>query len=251
METSDSIQNETVNLTALLESVLFVASGPVSMHRLSKALETTTAVVKNLLDSLEVEYATRGLRLQWTGNDVQLTTAPESSDVIERFLGLELTTRLSQAALEVLAIVAYMQPITRPQIDQIRGVNSDGSLRTLLSKGLIEEIGRMETPGRPILYGSTPEFLQHFGLTTVAELPELEDPTVEDEEDEFHDQVQEESNDQGGDEGDGDKGEAPLHPRVHLSYPVPRKRERSLHTCAQDVQITRMARIDKQMQCYK
>ncbi len=188
METSDSTQNETVNLTALLESVLFVASGPVSMHRLSKALETTPAVVKNLLNSLENEYATRGLRLQWSGNDVQLTTAPESSDVIERFLGLELTTRLSQAALEVLAIVAYMQPITRPQIDQIRGVNSDGSLRTLLSKGLIEEIGRMETPGRPILYGSTPEFLQHFGLTTVAELPELEDPTVEDEEDELESQ---------------------------------------------------------------
>ena len=88
METSDSTQNETVNLTALLESVLFVASGPVSMHRLSKALETTPAVIQNLLVSLESEYATRGLRLQWTGNDVQLTTAPESSDVIERFLGL-------------------------------------------------------------------------------------------------------------------------------------------------------------------
>lgn len=183
METADSIQNETVNLTALLESILFVASGPVSMYRLANALETTPAVVKNLLDSLESEYTTRGLRLQWTGNDVQLTTAPESSDVIERFLGLELTTRLSQAALEVLAIIAYMQPITRPQIDQIRGVNSDSSLRTLLSIGLIEEVGRMETPGRPILYGSTPEFLQHFGLTTVAELPELEEVIDEDDED--------------------------------------------------------------------
>jgi len=185
METSDSTPNETVSLTALLESVLFVASGPVSIHRLSNALETTPAVVKNLLDSLESEYITRGLRLQWTGNDVQLTTAPESSDVIERFLGLELTTRLSQAALEVLAIVAYMQPITRPQIDQIRGVNSDASLRTLLSKGLIEEVGRMETPGRPILYGSTPEFLQHFGLTTVAELPELEEEVDEGEDEEL------------------------------------------------------------------
>lgn len=182
METSDSIQHEAVHLTALLESVLFVASGPVSLSRLAKALETTPAVVQNLLNSLESEYGTRGLRLQWSGNDVQLTTAPESSDVIERFLGLELTTRLSQAALEVLAIVAYMQPITRPQIDQIRGVNSDGALRTLLSKGLIEEVGRMETPGRPILYGSTPDFLQYFGLTTVAELPELEDPEEEEQE---------------------------------------------------------------------
>lgn len=181
METSDANRNETVNLTALLESVLFVASGPVSLQRLAKALETSPAVVQSLLDSLADQYATRGLRLQWSGSDVQLTTAPESSDVIERFLGLELTTRLSQAALEVLAIIAYMQPITRPQIDQIRGVNSDGSLRTLLSKGLIEEIGRQETPGRPILYGSTPDFLQHFGLNAVTELPELEDISDEDE----------------------------------------------------------------------
>ena len=181
METSDANRNETVNLTALLESVLFVASGPVSLQRLAKALETSPAVVQSLLDSLADQYATRGLRLQWSGSDVQLTTAPESSDVIERFLGLELTTRLSQAALEVLAIIAYMQPITRPQIDQIRGVNSDGSLRTLLSKGLIEEIGRQETPGRPILYGSTPDCLQHFGLTSVAELPELEEVIDEDE----------------------------------------------------------------------
>jgi segregation and condensation protein B len=187
MERSDSTQNETVSLTALLESVLFVASGPVPLQRLAKALETTPAVVQNLLGSLTEEYATRGLRLQWSGSDVQLTTAPESSDVIERFLGLELTTRLSQAALEVLAIVAYMQPITRPQIDQIRGVNSDGSLRTLLSKGLIEEVGRLETPGRPILYGSTPEFLQHFGLSAVTELPELEEVEDDDEEEEIGD----------------------------------------------------------------
>ena len=86
-----------------------------------------------------------------TGSAVQLTTAPEASDAVERFLGLEVTARISQAALEVLAMVAYMQPITRPQIDQIRGVNSDGALRTLLSKGLLEENGRLDTPGRPIL----------------------------------------------------------------------------------------------------
>jgi len=86
-----------------------------------------------------------------------------------------LTTRLSQAALEVLAIVAYLQPITRPSIDSIRGVNSDGALRTLLSKGLIEEQGRMDTPGRPILYGTTPEFLQHFGLSIIDHLPPLDD----------------------------------------------------------------------------
>ncbi|MCP4417327.1 MAG: SMC-Scp complex subunit ScpB [Chloroflexi bacterium] len=179
MKQVEAENSEFLSLTALLESILFVSSGPVSISRLTKALETTPAVVKNLLKSLEKEYATRGLRLQWSGSDVQLTTAPAASDVIERFLGLEVTTRLSQAALEVLAIVAYMQPITRPQIDQIRGVNSDGALRTLLSKGLIEEIGRMDTPGRPILYGSTPDFLQYFGLTTVEELPELAEEELE------------------------------------------------------------------------
>jgi len=168
----DAIQQP--GLTALLESILFVASGPVSLYRLAKTLDTTPAGVRGLLLSLEEEYTTRGLCLQWSGNEVQLTTVPEASEVIERFLGLEVSSRLSQAALEVLAIVAYMQPTTRPEIDDIRGVNSDAALRTLLSKGLVEEIGRMDTPGRPILYGTTPEFLQHFGLTSVEQLPPLE-----------------------------------------------------------------------------
>lgn len=171
--------NNDIGMTALLESALFVASGPVSVGRLAKVLETTPAVVSNLLRALEDEYRDRGLRLQWSGNAVQLTTAPESSHVVERLLGLELTTRLSQAALEVLAIIAFMQPVTRPQIDRIRGVNSDSSLRTLLGQGLIEEVGRLEGPGRPILYGSTPEFLQHFGLGSLDELPSL--PTDEEE----------------------------------------------------------------------
>jgi segregation and condensation protein B len=165
---------EALSHLALLESVLFVASGPVSTHRLATALEISPGAVSTLLQNLAEQYRARGLRLQWTGNNVQLTTAPEASSVIERFLGLEVTTRLSQAALEALAIVGYMQPVTRPQVDQIRGVNSDAALRTLLSKGLIEEVGRMETPGRPILYATTPEFLQHFGLASVAELPALD-----------------------------------------------------------------------------
>ncbi len=166
--------NDEPSMTALVESVLFVASGPVSTGRLAQTLDTTPAVVENVLRSLEETYVDRGLRLQRSGSAVQLTSAPECSHIIERFLGLELTTRLSQAALEVLAIIAFMQPVTRPRIDQIRGVNSDSSLRTLLSQGLIEEVGRLETPGRPILYGTTPEFLGHFGLASLAELPPLE-----------------------------------------------------------------------------
>jgi segregation and condensation protein B len=162
-------------MTALLESVLLAASGPVSTGRLASTLETTQAVVDNLLGSLSEDYQNRGLRLQRSGNAVQLTTAPECRHVVERFLGLETTSsHLSQAALEVLAIASFMQPVTRPRIDHIRGVNSDSSLRTLLSLGLVEEVGRMDTPGRPILYGTTPEFLQYFGLGSLDELPALD-----------------------------------------------------------------------------
>lgn len=161
---------------ACLESLLFVASGPVSATRLAAALEVTPATVSKLLRELESEYRGRGLRLQWSGEGmVQLTTAAEAGTIVERFLGLELTTRLSQAALEVLAIVAYMQPVTRPQIDQVRGVNSDGALRSLLSKALVEEVGRLEKPGRPILYGTTPDFLQHFGLNSLDQMPRYPD----------------------------------------------------------------------------
>ena len=159
---------------ALLESLLFVASGPVSVGRLAEALETSAPVVRALLNELTMDFEERGLRLQWSpSGEVQLTTAPEAGAVIERFLGLEVTSRLSQAALEVLAIIGYMQPITRPQIDDIRGVNSDAALRTLLSKGLIEELGRKDAPGRPILYGTAPTFLQQFGLSSLEEMPAL------------------------------------------------------------------------------
>jgi segregation and condensation protein B len=160
-----------IELSAMVESILFVASGPVTTGRLAKVLDTTPAVIENILISHEVDYKTRGFRLQRSGSYVQLTSAPECSQPVERFLGLEVATRLSPAALEVLAIIAYMQPATRPQIDSIRGVNSDSSLRTLLGLGLIEEVGRIDKPGRPILYGTTPDFLRHFGLNTLSELP--------------------------------------------------------------------------------
>lgn len=177
MTTTETIEMIAVSAgpLPLLESLLFVASGPVSPSRLAAALETTPAAVQELLRELEAIYGGRGLRLQWSGGLVQLTTAAEASAAIERFLGLEVTTRLSQAALEVLAIVAYMQPATRPQIDQLRGVNSDGALRSLLSKGLVEEVGRLEKPGRPILYGTTPDFLQSFGLGSLTEMPALDE----------------------------------------------------------------------------
>ena len=115
------------------------------------------------------------MRLQRSGNRVQLVTAPELAPSVERFLGLEARARLSRAALETLAIIAYRQPITRPKIESIRGVGSDSVLRTLLSVGLIEEVGRAPTVGRPILYSTTFEFLQHFGLRSLEELPALDE----------------------------------------------------------------------------
>lgn len=173
MISANETDTDSLGMTAMLEAVLFAASGPLSIGRLAKVLETSVAAIENLLQTLEHDYGNRGIRIQWSGNAVQLTTAPEASHAVERLLGLELTTRISQAALEVVSIIAFMQPITRPQIDRIRGVNSDSSLRTLLSQGLIEEVGRLDGPGRPILYGSTPEFLQHFGLNSIDELPHL------------------------------------------------------------------------------
>ena len=160
-------------LKAKLEALLLVAPGPVTPGQLAVALEIQPAEVEAGLAGLAAEYQERGLRLQRHAGQVQLTTAPEMAPLVERFLGLEATTQLSRAALEALAIIAYQQPVTRPQIDAIRGVNSDGVLKSLLSKGLVQEVGRGEGPGRPILYSTTPEFLQHFGLSSVSELPPL------------------------------------------------------------------------------
>ncbi len=164
-----------------IEAILFVSSGMVSVYHLSKTLDHTPAETEALLADLEEHYKRggHGLRLMRMKNRVQLTTAPALSSVVESFLGLEATSTLSQAALEALAIVAYKQPVTRPEVDMIRGVNSDGVLRNLLSKGLIEELGRAETPGRPILYGTTPEFLQHFGLETLEAMPFIDFESLE------------------------------------------------------------------------
>lgn len=161
------------SLSALVESLLFVADGPVPLAQLSAALNVTTKQIEAALDELAAHYKERGLRLQRNKDRVQLTTAPELAAHIERFLGLEAVQRLSLPALETLAMVAYQQPVTRPQIEAVRGVNSDAVIKSLLSKGLIEEVGRTEGPGRPILYGTTSEFLQHFGLSAISELPPL------------------------------------------------------------------------------
>jgi len=171
---SDSNHKQPLDLTALVEAILFVSPEPISAKQIGTILEVTPRVVKNAFEELDELYLKRGIRLQHHNGKVQITSAPEAAHIIEGLLELETTSTLSQAALETLSIVAYQQPITRPQIDSIRGVNSDGVLRTLLSKGLIDDVGRVEGPGRPILYSTTTEFLKYFGLASYAELPPLE-----------------------------------------------------------------------------
>jgi segregation and condensation protein B len=162
-------------LEAALEALLFAAPGPVSPTQLATTLGQTVEQIEQGLKSLESIYQRdRGLRLQRHAGRVQLTTAPELAALVEKLLGLESTSRLSRAALETLSVIAYQQPITRPQLDDIRGVNSDGVLRSLLSKGMVQEMGRAETPGRPVLFGITADFLQHFGLSSVEDLPSLD-----------------------------------------------------------------------------
>ncbi len=176
MGESQPNSNEELSLASRIEAMLFVSAEPVPVQQLSQALDVTASVVERGLKELEESLQARGLRLQRNAGRVQLTTAPELAGLVETFLGLEAVTHLSRAALETLAIIAYQQPVTRPQVDSIRGVNSDGMLKSLLSKGLILESGRTDGPGRPILYSTTPEFLQHFGLNSLMELPPLAAP---------------------------------------------------------------------------
>jgi segregation and condensation protein B len=162
-------------LEACLEGMLFVAAGPVTIDQLAGVLERKPQEIEQCLHELEKTLASgRGLNLQWHAGRVQLTTSPQISSIIEKFLGLDTTTRLTRPALETLAIIAYRQPITRPGVDAIRGVSSDGVLKNLLSKGLIQEMGHMDGPGRPILFGTTADFLQYFGLSSLVALPPYE-----------------------------------------------------------------------------
>ena len=170
---SESEISTPLDVPAAIEALLFVSADPVIPSQLSTALDISMAAVELGLKQLEVELQTRGLRLQRHGGRVQLTTASEMAERVELFLGQEATSRLSRAGLETLEIVAYQQPVTRPKIESVRGVSSDSVVKSLLSKGLVQEVGRAEGPGRPILYGTTPEFLQHFGLNSLTELPPL------------------------------------------------------------------------------
>ena len=157
-----------------MEALIYASPRPVSVEVLAGAAGLSEEEARSALSRLEAALSERGLRLQRARGRVQLASAPEAAPYVEELLGLDVDLRLTQAALETLAIVAYAQPVTRPQIESIRGVSSDSTIRTLLSAGLIEELGRAETLGRPILYGTTFEFLQQFGLKESEDLPPLE-----------------------------------------------------------------------------
>ncbi|HEX6288514.1 MAG TPA: SMC-Scp complex subunit ScpB [Herpetosiphonaceae bacterium] len=164
----------------LVESLLFVAAEPVPVRDLARAIGLPLAAIEAVLEQLMREYRCRGIRLMRHNDHVQLVSAPEAATVVERFLGVHTSApRLSNAALETLAIVAYKQPITRSGIEAVRGVDSSGAVRTLLQRGLIVEVGRLQAVGRPMLYGTTEEFLKQFGLPSVAHLPPMEFPDTE------------------------------------------------------------------------
>lgn len=172
---------EQFTITALLEGLLFVADAPMAASQFARALQLDIATVEAGLEALTQFYVTgnRGLRILEHNKKFQLVTVPAFAPLIEEFLHLDSSTRLSGPALETLAVIAYRQPVTRMQIEAVRGVDSASVLRSLLQRGLVEEVGRLELAGRPILYGVTDLFMQHFGITKLGELPVLE-PTEAD-----------------------------------------------------------------------
>jgi segregation and condensation protein B len=174
LQTESPEDDHELDLLAKIEALLFVASEPASVEQLAQVLHVSEAAVEEALEALAGRYQERGLRVQRIHRQVQFVTAPEAAESVQHFLGLDASTRLSTAALEALALVAYRQPVTRAQVEATRGVNCDGVLRTLLSHGLIAPLGRLEQAGRPIVYGTTFQFLQYFGLADLSQLPSLE-----------------------------------------------------------------------------
>ena len=161
-------------LAKIIEAILFVSGEPVQLGAIARALEVTELEVSAAADELasDYDYNRRGICLKRLGSHIQLSTRPDYAPQIEKLLQPIQKQSLSQAALETLAVVAYKQPVTRLDIEAVRGVKCDYSVQSLMNKGLIEEVGRKETLGRPILYGTTDAFLSHFGLTSLEDLPQ-------------------------------------------------------------------------------
>ena len=161
-----------------IEAIIFAAGDPIEITKISQALDIEENIVKHSIDRLRQRYLEQksALDILYLGGAVQLCPLPEYADYIRAALALRRATPLSQAALEVLATVAYNQPVTRAFIDQVRGVDCSGTLRALVEKGLVEEAGRLQIPGKPISYRTTQVFLRSFGLDSLEQLPTLPPP---------------------------------------------------------------------------
>jgi segregation and condensation protein B len=171
MEHSELVARSQEHLCSALESLLFAAGRPLLKAELRRVLGVAAERLDAALAALDQACQGRGVRVQQNGEEVQLVTAPENARFVAALLGLPASARLTAAALETLAVVAYRQPVTRGQLERIRGANSDRALASLVAHGLVEEIGRAATVGRPTLFGTTLAFLEQFGLTDLAALP--------------------------------------------------------------------------------
>jgi segregation and condensation protein B len=170
----DTDERPPIELTeARLEALLFVAERPLRRREIASLAGSDIETVDARLGDLEVSLRERGIRLLIDGDQVELATAADAGALVARYVGAD-AVRLSPASLETLAIVAYRQPVTRGAIERIRGVDSDYTVRTLLHRRLIVELGRSDSPGRPFLYGTGFDFLERFGLTSLEELPALD-----------------------------------------------------------------------------
>lgn len=163
-------------LKSTIEAILFASGDPLSLNDISNFLEEKGKLIEIILQEMidEYEKASRGIKLIMIKGNYQLVTKPEKSDYIQKLLRKNKRQSLSQASIESLAIITYKQPITRIDIDEIRGVKSESAIQKLIERGLIKEVGRLEVIGRPILYGTTEEFLRQFELKDLNELPSLD-----------------------------------------------------------------------------
>lgn len=162
---------------SVLEALLFLSGEPVTLSALREVTDLPEPEIKRLMDELVIQYRERngGLFVAEIANGYQMVTNPGYSEWVIKFRSTQLSSKLSMPALETLSIIAYKQPLIKAEIEQLRGVNSDSAVKTLIEKRLIKVIGRKEAPGRPFLYGTTKDFLQYFGLKDLTELPTLKD----------------------------------------------------------------------------
>lgn len=172
---SNSISKD--NYFSIIESLLFVSGEPLTLKQIAAIIGCNLEYTRDLINEMAFEYknCSRGIKILNSNDKYSLVTKSENSSYVEKLLKNNLRQSLSRAALETLAIIAYMQPVTRIDIDEIRGVKSDRALMTLMEKKLIEENGRLSVPGRPILYVTTEEFLKYFGLDNIKEVPGIDD----------------------------------------------------------------------------